>query len=86
MTRRERRRVDWEEERRRTEQSHIRGLRHSALSFFMAFFFMLMAQVFHRDYPLRVPILVLGALLVGNVILLVLAFRRKRSESNDKKR
>ncbi len=77
MAPRRRRRVDWEEERRKTEQSQAKGFRYSALSFFMVFLFMLMIKVFHREYSLGVPMRVLGALLVGTVVLFILVHRRR---------
>lgn len=79
---RRRRRIDWEEERRRTEKSRMKGLRYSTLSFLMAFFFLMMTKTFHREYSLNAPMIVLGALFVGNLVLFFLFYRRNRSDGN----
>lgn len=83
MSRNRRRRVDWEEERRRTERSQMKGLRYSALSFLMAFFFLLMTKTFYRDYPLKTPLIVLGALLFGTFAMLFVQFRKSKRKRDE---
>lgn len=85
MAPRRRKRVDWEEERRKTEQSQAKGFRYSALSFCMVLLFLFMTKVFHREYSLGVPMGLLGALLAGTVVLFLLVLRR-RGNRHDKSR
>ena len=76
---RRRPRVDWEEEAKKSRQSRIRGLRFTLLGFLAALVALVGAKARNPQLPLRSPLMVLGALVVGTLLMIALLARQDRS-------
>ncbi|MCF7935134.1 MAG: hypothetical protein K9L28_02140 [Synergistales bacterium] len=74
---RKRRRVDWEEEERRTEETRIRGLKFTLGAFVIALGFLLATKSLHRGWPVGSAVTVLAALAGGTLLLILMARGKK---------
>ena len=71
-------RIDREEEARKARQSRVRGLRFTLLGFLSALVALVAIKARHPQIPLRSPLLVLGALAVGTLLMIAVLARQDR--------
>ncbi|MEA4877348.1 MAG: hypothetical protein VB083_05540 [Aminobacterium sp.] len=73
-----RRKVDWEDEKRKTEKARMRGLHMTFIAFLMAAFWMLGMKQLHKDWPVGSALLVMGSLIAGTLILFYVIGKSKK--------
>lgn len=79
---RKRKRIDWDEEMRKTEEIRSRGFRTSVLSFFVAIMFMVGANRLNEEFSIY-PYLIMGACLFTAVVVMVTTLRRSAKKQKD---
>lgn len=73
-----RRRIDWDEEFKKTARSHLRGVKATAVAFVAVILFLAAAKLTHRELPMGGLFLVLGGLAAGTFILILLGRRSSK--------
>jgi thiosulfate reductase cytochrome b subunit len=72
-----RKRIDWDEELKKTERIRVKGFRYTAAGFALALFWLLGARYIQREISFA-PMLLSVFLVIVGVLLFILVLRRKK--------